>query len=98
VTGVESAELGPEAVFDAIKDAVALIRACAAKDDEGVLAIVRSTENLPYLTAMTATAAVIICRRAGLHDNAAASALLGTVLEELADRLVSRERSPEGGD
>ena len=58
---VQAADLPPGVVVDAIKDAIALIRACATRDDAGIFAIVGSTENLPYLTAMTAAAAAIIC-------------------------------------
>ena len=86
---VQAADLPPGVVADAIKDAVALIRCCATQDNAGILAIVGSTENLPYLTAMTAAAAAIICRRAEL-DDASMGPFLGSVASELTDRLLDQ--------
>jgi hypothetical protein len=94
---VEAADLTPEAIHDAIRDTAALILACAVQDNEGILAIVSGTDNLPYLTAMTATAAAIICRR-GQLDDASIGALLGSVAAELTDRLLDQQLSREGGD
>jgi hypothetical protein len=81
--------LPPEDIVDAIKDAVALIRSCAVEDSEGALAIVQGTQNLPYVTAMVATAAAIICRR-GQLDDASISPFLDSVMAELTDRLLDR--------
>jgi len=89
--GVQTADLAPEVILDAIKDAVALIRCCATQDSDGILAIVGGTENLPYLTAMIATAAAIICRRGEL-DDASIGPFLGSVAAELTDRLLDRKR------
>jgi hypothetical protein len=94
---VEAADLAPVVIVDAIKDAIALIRCCATQDDAGILAIVGGTDNLPYLTAMTAAAAAIICRRGEL-DDASIGAFLGSVAAELTDRLLDQQLSREGGD
>jgi hypothetical protein len=89
-----AAYVPPAIGFDVLKDAVALIGCSAAGDGEGVMAILSSTTYPRDLAGMTATVAVIACRRAGLDADAMA-ALLGDAGADLADLLLDQGRSPQ---
>ena len=95
-----AAYVPPAIGFDVLKDAAALIRCSAAGDGEGVMAILGSTAYPLDLAGMTATVAVIACRRAGL-DGDAIAALLGDAGADLADLLLDQpkpaEAVPAGG-
>lgn len=89
--------LAPDIGFDALKDAVALIRCTAAEDCEGIDAIANGNAHPRCLAAMVAAIATMVCRRGHL-DNAGIDALLSEISSQLRDNLLDQERPSKGGD
>jgi hypothetical protein len=88
-----SGYLAPDVGFDAMRDAVALIRCTAAEDHEGMGAIANGNAHPRCLAAAVAAIATMICRRGSL-DNAAIDALLSEIASQAGDWLLDQQ-SPE---
>jgi hypothetical protein len=88
--------LAPDVGFDALKDAVALIRCMAAEDAEGTDAIANGSDHPRCLAGMIGMIAIMICRRGHL-DNAAINVLLSEIAYQIRDLLLDQERPGEGG-
>lgn len=86
--------LAPDVGFDALKDAVALVKCTAAEDADGIGAIANSNAHPRCLAGAVAAIATMICRRGGL-DNAAIDALLAEIASQAGDWLLDQQRPAE---
>lgn len=88
----------PAVTFEVIRDAIALVRCCAAGDDMGVLAIANGTPEPRHVAAFLAAVTVAACRRGGMDDSAITSMLaeLTTVAQDGALDQLRHERGAQG--
>lgn len=89
-----SGYLAPDIGFDALKDAVALIKCTAAEDSEGIGVIANGNAHPRCLAGAVAAIAVMVCRRGHL-DNAGIDALLSEIASQAGDWLLDQQRPAE---
>jgi hypothetical protein len=85
--------LAPDVGFEALKDAVALIRCIASGDDQGHGVIANENSHPRCLAGMVASITVTLCRRVGLTDEAI-DLLLADISAQYTDFLLDQQASP----
>lgn len=82
--------LAPDVGFEALRDAVALIRCIATGDDEGQGVIANANSHPRCLAGMVASITVTLCREVGLSD-AAIDLLLTGISARYTDFLLDQQ-------